>query len=229
MTAFFAGRGPNAENLWEVMTGESPATITQQLPLQNLRQEGPYAGGRIVVVQSPSRLDVVFIPLDPAGVFPDEDAARQSFLRATNALFDSGFVIETVRLAYGSVLIESVENRQEGYTRLGQFLPTYQFEDGLSDFMLQVNHRRTSTTQHGIDMNRLSKWSVQVSQSMVFGVTGSGLQTLQHGQEQRYACRCELDINSVPEHVLPPSADLQALLTECTELGSELGEKGPIV
>jgi hypothetical protein len=92
------------------------------------------------------------------------------------------------------------------------------------DFAYQINRRRESATRAGLNINRLSKWSVALAQaSVVDASTGEVVEE----EPERFATRLELDINTAPGETDDLSgADAVALFDELITLGGEIAEHG---
>jgi hypothetical protein len=200
LTVFLARAAAAQENLWERLTGIKPTAISQQPVTRTVREEGPFASSFLVVVQSHRRCDLVLGPQpDPTAGLPvvpfveDTEAAAKDFAGLAKKLLEHCQGLRPTRLAYGAVMMEPVDTRADGYARLQKFLPDYQFREGVTDFQLQLNRRRESTSCSGVQINRLSKWSVVIHQTALvnFGHPGAPLQAVEVQQEDEiHACRC---------------------------------------
>jgi hypothetical protein len=149
------------------------------------------------------------------------------FLGLTNRWFELETCPPLVRLAFGAVLLQPVENQTQGYEILSTYLPFQVDLEETSDFLYQINRRRESATGIAdVKINRLAKWSVQkTSQGFV--------PIIPLGQPQQLAeflaCRLELDINTIAEFEGEFSREqLPRLFDELVALGKEIAEQGDI-
>src|SRR5208282_50763 len=102
-----------------------------------------------------------------------------------------------IRLAYGAILLQPVDNRETGYLRLGELASAVKIDPKSEDFFYQINRPRESTTLKNMRLNRLSKWSVALFQPMRFAFGFPQNQPAQpmvysHGGTPAMACRVEL-------------------------------------
>lgn len=100
-------------------------------------------------------------------------------------------------------------------------------DDNIRDFGYQINRRRpTKTGIPGLDINRLSKWSVVQAQPRWFNLQpGEGSIEV----PEYDACRLELDMNTAAELKGDLTREqLTALFQELAELGKEIVEKGDV-
>ncbi len=134
------------------------------------------------------------------------------------------------RLAFGAILNLPVENLTEGYRLLGNYLPKVEIDPERSrDLFYQINRRRPSRSGiEGVEINRLTKWSVSQLRAGLMDLSPG------HGQfmetaEPLFACRLELDINTAPEFKSSlKKSRFSKLFDELVELGMEIARNGDI-
>lgn len=224
------------EALWTALVGSSPERIDQRPKEGITNVEGPFEGARLTLTRSPMRSDWIWIvesdltapriEIPSIGEFEKVD---KTFLTLANQWLSRDQSL--TRLAFGCILVLPVAGKEEGYKRLGNFLPQLAIDPvGSSDLVYQINRPRTSRVIDGLRVNRLSRWSVAISQAMslqfslstgaaeaVGGPTGPGLS----------ACRLQLDINSDQTQTVPLRSDmLVPLLNEFVELAREIATGG---
>lgn len=225
--------------LWAAVVGAPPDRIEQNLKNGTSRLEGPFEEAQLILAREPSRMDWLWVvTLDPTIPFQEYPA-----IGSTKAVFKTfSLLAETwlkrgpdlTRLALGGVFVLPVSNREEGYRALSGFLPQLNIDPvGSSDLSYQINRPRTSKVIESLRVNRLSKWSVGLKQSIsvglvlspdsaahaVGGPTGPGLS----------ACRLEFDINSDAARKEPFAADeLVPLLGEFVAMAQELATRGDL-
>ena len=99
----------------------------------------------------------------------------------------------------------------------------------MRDFLYQVNRRRASKTVSGVDVNRLSKWSVASISQMTLQIQPDPTTLLSKVGEPISAVRLELDINNVPTPDWSFSGEsAMQLFDELVELGPEISESGEV-
>lgn len=128
------------------------------------------------------------------------------------------------RLAFGAQLHLPIPNLGAGRETLDRYLPDVQFRDmEIRDFAFQVNRRRSSQVQSGLELNRLSRWSVQEIQTVAIGLNAAAVTTTVTG----HVCHLALDINTAPEH--EPEVELSTeLFGELMGLGDEIVRCGDV-
>jgi hypothetical protein len=133
------------------------------------------------------------------------------------------------RIAFGAILMHPASSPRDAYDELSRFVQYPLDSDRMSDFSLQLNRRRAArSVENGLQINRLAKWSAVTIRNV--RVTMMGDQLLQQrAPRERYAVRCELDINTSPtrEEQLPVE-QLPSLFDELVELASEIAQYGDI-
>ncbi|MDQ7034545.1 MAG: hypothetical protein Q9P01_06835 [Anaerolineae bacterium] len=116
---------------------------------------------------------------------------------------------------------------EAGYEKLTELLPFKIDAENSSDFFYQINRRRNSNTISNLELNRLSKWSVLKLQTALIrtDIAANQLITL----PEAYACRLELDINTIQNFEGELDQDkLSDLFYELINLGKEIATKGDI-
>ena len=128
------------------------------------------------------------------------------------------------RLAFGAVLLRWVDTMDSAYSELSHFLPDVRLEGlaNASDFFYQINRPRQSEVIQDVTVNRLSKWSVQIFDTIT--VAGGSAPKMKTAQ---LACRLEVDINTAPQQVLHIHKDqTQSLFEELVRLGYGISNAG---
>ena len=163
----------------------------------------------------------------PEVLVPHKDISQasdglESFLRIMGKAFQMSCHIS--RLGFGAVLLRRVDTMDSAYSELSPFLPDVRLE-GLadsSDFFYQINRPRQSEVIQGVTVNRLSKWSVQIFDTIT--VSDGGAPKMNTAQ---LACRLEVDINTSQQQVLHIHKDqTQSLFEELARLGYEISNSG---
>jgi hypothetical protein len=233
----------NGEGWWTKVAGAEPENRNAKPARGELIESGFLAGNVLTLSVQPSRVDWFLSP----NFFPEGDDGRAVGIKSVGAFESTGQTFlptlinwlndcpAIVRLAYGAVLLEPVDNREAGYLRIAEYLPAVKVDPfGSEDFFYQINRPRESRAVKGLRLNRLSKWSVSSYQplSIAIGVPqGQSGQPLvhSHGGTPAIACRAEFDL-STPGGVqdkLPHDA-LPGIFEELVILGAEIAQKGDI-
>jgi hypothetical protein len=135
------------------------------------------------------------------------------------------------RIAWGGVLVLPVASKEDGYKRLGSFLPQLKIDpSGSSDLSYQINRPRQSKVIQGLRVNRLCKWSVALQQRLSIGLVISPTSAEAVGGPTSpgfSACRLEFDINSDAARKDAFAVDqVVPLLDEFVALASEIADRG---
>lgn len=222
---------------WQSLMGEPPEAEVIRHREGGRRAEGAFETGRLILETLPLRLDLRLIPsltLEAASVgFPAIGKFSKMltrFAEVANRWLNLDSFPEIQRIAFGAVLLASVDSRASGYRQLAAYLPSIDIDPKHStDFLYQINRPRESASGvTNIIINRLAKWSVAgVSRTdFVLGAT----QTMYRDViQQHFACRVELDINTTEERREPlDRSKVPAILSELIVLGKEIVIKGDI-
>lgn len=227
----------NGADWWNAVVGADPeATVSH--PGQGRHQiVGNAAGGQLLLLIQGQRVDWLLRPVPTV-----EDASVESLPTLGSAqhvaaefrpLIDKWLALDDaphwVRLTYGPILLSPVDNRADGYRLLDTLLPGLQIDaEGSSDLLYHINRKRPfETGGKRIEINRMSKWSVASWEAtrLTISTTGIGQAPLGEG----YACRLELDINTVPcEGTDYTSEQASAIMHELQEMAFEIVREGDI-
>ena len=216
---------------WESIGGTEPEMQSSK-PKQGERLEsGPFEGGKLLLQVQPDRIDWLYVPdrAKESETEPPESflASIDRFSKPMNRWLHD--YPSAPRIAFGAVLNLPVKDREEGYSRISEFLPFSVDAEASSDFLYQINRFRESKTIQGLRINRLSKWSVGIlmMQMVHFSTPDRGVTLFPEGD--RHRCRIELDINTQPGFPEVISGDgLPALFAELVHLGKEIVREGDI-
>ncbi len=220
---------PQMQGLWSKVTGEEPEAALAQAKKKLIQEEGPIAGGRLVVALAPARADFVLgvtetNSIDDLPVLGSFEAVQAW---ATFAERWMTHLPDATRLAFGVVLLQRADSRIDGYTKLATSLPTIKVDvEGSRDFFYQINRpRMTEMAVGSLLVNRLSKWTV-ARRALSFNSVG-GPKPITTAEDSDYAVRLELDISTPVEHETTwPAAQSFSVLKELIRLASEIGERG---
>ena len=222
---------------WRELMGDEPESSISQPRKGGLQEEGVYENGKLVLVFEPTRIHWLYTPMDDEKqqakdfltIGPLRDALS-TFIPLMNRWFELETCPSVQRLALGAIVLQPVQDLQTGYQQLMQYLNSVQFDvDNSSDFLYQINRRRDSTVVPGLRINRLSKWSVAAMQRQMISMQIASVPTRHEVSPLYFACRLELDINTVPEfqHEFDRGM-LSPILQELADLGLEIVNQGDI-
>lgn len=216
-------------NWWKKVVGETHEVENKQPHKSQTQYEGIYQNGKLILRMNPSRIDWLYVALDePENLGIPTIGLFNEVVEDFTSLMQNWLDLDTIpmfrRIAFGAVLHQSVDSLQKGYeileTKYLRFSP--QFDENTSDFLYQVNRKVISQNIPDLSLNRLMKWSVGVSQTVIIMPT-------QRSLPKTHFVRLELDINSHQEFEgTINSKTAKKLLTELTTLGSEIADNGDI-
>lgn len=223
-------------NWWKDVVGESSETRLIQARKGLFQDKGPYEEGELLLKIEPFKIDWFYRAIQnpeeqntrsTLGLFHD---ATRIFADLMNKWFAFKDFSPLQRVAFGAIIFQPVESHRTGYERLSEYLGSSVKLDpeGSSDFHYQINRPRDSKTDiANLKINRLTKWSVQTIRliGFVFDVEHRNI----YKGKETFACRLELDINTVPD---PKSrfstVECQAVFDELVQLALEISQKGDI-
>jgi hypothetical protein len=220
---------------WESAVGEPPEAHNLRPREGRLEESGRIFDGKcnLTLQCEPSRIDWLLTPVITSDRELTEFPSFAKFPEALD-LYRALLVPWLVRappgkrIAFGCVLSHPSEQREAGYRWITGLLPAVTLDpEGSSDFNYSINRPRPATSvSDGLTINRISKWSVAKLHSIQL--------RLAHGQAtlaapDLFACRLELDINTVPEFDGEFSAhNFELIVHELINLGIEIASQGDV-
>lgn len=239
LTAFHQ-LGPQLDDhgWWETVVGTAPESKSVKPREGGFEVSGPLGTGVLALRANPFRYDWLYtaaISLDkPPGEFPTIGLLPET-LTVFVPLMVAWFATapQTHRLAFGTAVLQPVEDRVTGYKLLDGYLPSISIDpENSSEFSYSINRHRKAHDFDDIHVNRISRWSVIRLQPMMINMTilsgQRGTTDAVQGQALE-ALRLELDMNTAAERTqLLPTNQLPALFTYLVNLGKEIIEKGDI-
>lgn len=216
---------------WHDLVGEQPENRVLRLKEGFRQDEGHVDSVRLVLGIQPMRIDWLVAPSETQDAFPTgpfEDSLN-SFLGLMSRWLNMSPPIK--RLAFGAVLILPVEDQRSGYVLLAKYLPHIKLDpEGSSDFLYQINRPRDSGTGiRDLRINRLSKWFVARRGTGRIELSAQQARVSFFPTSEGYACRLELDINTVADYQGDlPQDRLGAIFQELVELGKEIATEGDV-
>ncbi len=142
----------------------------------------------------------VLVSAPVVGLFDEEGSKLQNFLLSRKDLFS----IPSDRLAIGLIVLNRVDDKEEGYRVLDKLITSVRLEpvDGADSFMFQINRPvKERIANREVPINRVTRWSVaQIAKPQVIPHEKSGIEASARSGDE-YWVRLEADINTVPEAV----------------------------
>lgn len=217
---------------WKTIIGDEPEKQETKPRARTIQESGTFLDATLTFAGNPHRIDWIANWLVPSpdtldtwdrlGRFADH---REHFVELMVKWLPTS--PELKRLAFGAVLLDPVDSRNDGYRKVSGYIP-FAVDLDSRNFLYQINRRRDSQLQvPDLEINRLSKWSCMQFRTATVLIGEAG--TFHDESEGLSAVRLEIDVNTVPEYTEPldPSI-LVGLFKELVLLGSEIAEKGDI-
>ncbi len=226
---------PESITWWNSLFGEE-ADSTESRPKQGVRKdEGVFDGGNLKLTSQPNRIEWLY------SWKPEEDSEGLPTIGQLDEYYQKfslkmiawlAMSVPIYRLAFGAVLLKPVENREEGYKEISNFLPDIKIDvEGSRDFLYQINRPRISkvVAENNIKVNRLSKWSVIRLHRLHITIGGDQSRNMAIPSSGDSACRLELDI-STDQNISNdlPYEKLADIFSELVDLGIEIVVNGDI-
>jgi hypothetical protein len=227
--------GGDLSSWWLDVIEEQPDGDTAEPKLGRRRLESSFEGGKLTLAMQPGRIDWRFSAAEPdfetseishLGPLP---RTLEVFRGITSRWFETESYPTVLRLAFGAVLLYPVDSRELGYQQLDRYLPSVQLDPAdSSDFLYQINRPRDSALGiPALRINRLSKWSVFRGDMTRFIIGPAG--PTMESRPAHYACRLELDINTVSEFREGFDQEQSSrIFHELIDLGQEIISRGDI-
>lgn len=216
-----------APNWWELATGEPPDSKVSQPKVGAVQEQGSFSTGVLTLLSQPGRIDWLLNWPEIAEVLKPFEESVVPFVSLIQRWFSAAPPIQ--RLAFGAVLRLPVEDRIEGYNKLSTYLHYLDIDpEGSTELLFQINRpRRSSLSNNGLTINRLSKWSVAFAQQMTYRVQAPETGALQVTNLQKdLFCRLEMDINTAPKSDDLDAGSLPEIFGELVGFAREIALNG---
>lgn len=222
-------------NWWTEIIGEQPEQVTTKAIEGTYNAQGSRLGGILQLSVQPFRIQWTLGPNPPddqgeSWQIPNVGGIDRitEFLEVIKSWLEVAPNLS--RLAFGAVLLDIVDDRRAGYDQLDKLLPTVEVDSSaMSDFLYQVNRRRSSGAVEGVRINRLSKWSVAAVSPMTIQIQGDQQMVQKFVGKPISAVRLEVDINNVPnpEHHFDNESSIK-MFDELATMGLEISTSGDV-
>ena len=218
--------------LWPDIIGEQPENSIVQRATATKTENGPFGDGTLSLLVQPMRIDWIYqtIPdwtaTPTLGPFP---AAAEQLLQLSRRWAKGNTWFPSIsRIALGLVLMYGTPDRSEGYRELRRFIDGVPNTSDATDFLYQINRPRSSLTSiGGLQVNRLSKWSVG---AYLLGVISMGNTEASHNMVNsplQTHVRLELDIStSANFQAIIPRESTESVIDDLFKGAQEICEKG---
>ena len=235
-TTIFPNESPltlNLLDIWKQLRSDEPDEFSIKPTMQKIEKE--MDDRNFLIVSSVDRIHFQMMPSipsdNPGGLFAESHELKK-MLPIFEAMVEPWLMNDKnnniIRLAAGGVHLAQVKSRKEGYQRLEAFLPAVQIDaDNSRDFQYQINRRRDSKTgEEDSYFNRISKWSVVKSKTVIIDETGTVNKEI---FPTKFACRLAIDISTPHDNEMVFNRGLIVPLShELHELGIEITDNGDI-
>lgn len=227
----FRDRNEHGPGLLQRVIGTPPLS-TQQNPQEGtVVEQAESDGNNLLMVSALGRLDWHIQPLLPSQQTNEPLVLKFStqtiplLFKALGASLENP--IQANRLALGVNLIQFVDSPRHGHEILAQYLHDVELDTNSLDLMYRINKRRESRSIHGVDVNRLSTWSLEVlnTSSIQFNPVTSEVRVI---NTQSHCVRLAMDINTPEWPNTVTSSQLFSLLDEFYMLAQEIASHGDI-
>jgi hypothetical protein len=220
---------------WESLANGPPESVTSLPRTAGEQAEGPFDGGRLAIGKIGERTDLVYFAA------PDVDAAGTALVllgpyseivtsfAALAASWIGALETEFTRVAFGLVLKQSASSRRAGYEIVAPYLPALDVDtEASADLLYQINRPRRSLSIPGLEINRLSKWSVETLLWTAFNPTAVGV-PIPPLENVGFAARAELDVNTAPmKDAAFDAAKSRAVFDELRAFAAEIAARGDV-
>ena len=223
-----------AEDHWgQVVGGEPESTETRKGMMTKLA--GPFHERQLSLIIRPDRLDWLISslvgPESAPGVHTAGEfvATLETMKEVVAKWADWEGCPPLGRIALGAVLLSPTESRESGYRQLQPYLPKVTLDASISsDFSYQINRRRRAESlRSGLEINRLSKWSVVFFQIGALVLSGGRGKNVVGSEE--HACRLELDVNTALEFEGEfPREEVPGIFDYLCALAVEISKEGDL-
>lgn len=221
---------PNTNTWWKEVVGAEPDTISQQ-PKNGLIQ---YIGlfnenTQLTLTIRPERIDwlLTISEVQSRSIeLPIIDLRINIFnviAPKLNSWLESSCP-PCVRLAWGEVLLEKVNGKNEAYTKLQPYLPSVKLDiENSSEFNYSINRPKSF---NNINYNRISRWSVIKLCQLNINVVN---EQLSRRTNETFACRLEIDISTNANTLKElPNNKIPEIFSKLTTLAKEISDDGDI-
>ena len=230
----FHPSGVDTSNLWERLMHVLPESRDERPREGVVQQQGEAGGNRLLLITRADRFDWTVIPnpasdaeIMPTPILVDID---QAVTRIQDALRISLQAVRVVdRLAFGALLGQQVADPTEGMSRLSEYLPRLGLEEqGVSDFVYQINRRRQSLCVPHAQLNRVARWSSEQIIQGQLRITPTLLPQVQPSGT-RFVNRLLLDVNTVPGTSAIAHDRFSDLFVELVEIACKVASEGDVI
>ena len=241
VTTFYrAGDVPSdVARLWQLMTHRQPEQVSSR-PAEGLHvAEGPFGGvtKRLQCAIRPDRVDWVLQAAPPPPDTPARGLVTAGSIEAVLPSFEElgiGWLgrsaAAVTRVAFGAIFVVRANDLREVCEILNAALPSLELDsENISEFLYRVNRQRVLDSPPGVQVNRISAWSIGRGGSLDVAVVGIAPPQFTHMTEF-FSCRLELDMNTAVLFSIPiGGAEAAPLFKELVALGKEVVEGGDTI
>ena len=230
----FHPSGVDTSNLWERLMHVLPESRDERPREGVVQQQGEAGGNRLLLITRADRFDWTVIPnpASDAGIMPTPILVdiNQAVTLIQDALRISLQAVTVMdRLAFGALLGQQVADPTEGMSRLSEYLPRLGLEEqGVSDFVYQINRRRQSFRVPHAQLNRVARWSSEQIIQARLRITPALLPQVQPSGTG-FVNRLLLDVNTVPGTSAIAHGRFSGLFVELVEIACKVASEGDVI
>lgn len=229
-TAFFAGKDEPHPADWTGLVGREPEDSVTRRRAEGvvLGEAGIVDGLRWSTNRAPGRTDVFVarpqedIPSTGPTFGTLREVEQHAFVRIGD--FIGSLSPSPTRIALGAIFYARAMNVTAAHGLLGRLLGLSSHLEGAADFIYQINYPSTSSSIEDVELNFLSRWSVE-NQAAVRQAP-DGLLSINRS-DLIHVCKLTLDFSSSPEADLSSRTDLRRVWGEFWQAASATLSRGP--
>ena len=218
--------------LWKEVTGSPPESVDERPREGRTIARGGEDGNQLILIIQDQRLDWQIRPVPPARPAPGTllmlAGVEKILPLLRKAVRRSAKNIPHVhRLAFAPIFIRKSPSQIEGLQALSSYLPVLN-ADALkgSDFIYQINRRRSSNVVPYLRVNRLAKWETQEFMQGTLSIESA--RAPQVTTTPTPARLLHLDVNNVPWDKGLPKKRIIEIFDELVMHACELATKGDV-
>ncbi|HYM30439.1 MAG TPA: hypothetical protein VEU47_04020 [Candidatus Cybelea sp.] len=240
LTVFLQAPLQDTTTVWHDFAAADPEVDEFRSREGMRRQFGGFGGAALEVQASAPRIDFLLTPAAPTDTPPGPPSFPPTVFGAAGeklGLFCEavrGWLAEatpnTLRIAFGAILMIPVSSRAEGYGYLSRLLQSVEVDaDTTEELLYRVNRPKQSQTNGSLRLNRIMTWSCLRFRAFTTAgaMPGPGIPTLRLGEE--HFVRLEVD-NSTPAERSEPleTSQVGAIYDELVRMAIENAENGEL-
>jgi hypothetical protein len=223
---------PSSSVLYRGMWGDDPDSYQKQAnPLAPSVAQGKQDGITTNCLVQPTRIDFSFVAtateqtMGELAVIEQAEKVTAELTRMIAAIGRGAISLDALRVALFVHLLARAKDHEQANSVLMKTIPYGLRISNEEDMILQINHPYRSRQLQGVEMNSITKWSVDRFQVMTISISGDGPTgpTLAGGHasqpqiQERLAASVTFDINNRAVQAPLTSGHQASLLLEALD------------